>query len=320
MFLKHTYNTQEYGTKGDFMRIRNNLLAAALMILLLTAAGCSGDYAETGTIIVDAKEAVKLIASGDVVLVDAQSSSAYEKEHMTGAVNIARADIVKSDPVVNVLADQAVIEEAFGSRGISNDSAVLIYDDNNNMDAARLWWTMLVYGHDQVKVVSGGLNALTAAGLTVTTAVPAVTPAVFKASAKDTSLIATVDEVLSQVNDPADGVCFIDTRTTEEFEAGTIPTSIHLDYAGNNYGDGTFRKVQDIQIRYKEAGINPEDTAIMYCKTSIRGAQTFLALYNAGYRNLKLYDGAWVEWIKDANRPIQMPEALPVRSNMQDNS
>lgn len=35
---------------------------------------------------------------------------------------------------------------------------------------------MLVYGHDQVKVVSGGLKALTSAGLTVTTAVPAVTP------------------------------------------------------------------------------------------------------------------------------------------------
>ncbi|MPN60767.1 hypothetical protein SDC9_208499 [bioreactor metagenome] len=56
----------------------------------------------------------------------------------------------------------------------------------------------------------------------------------------------------------------------------------------------------------------------MYCKTSIRAAQTYLALYNAGYRNLKLYDGAWLEWSANPNNPIQMPEGSKVEASQKD--
>jgi thiosulfate/3-mercaptopyruvate sulfurtransferase len=66
--------------------------------------------------------------------------------------------------------------------------------------------------------------------------------------------------------------------------------------------------VQQIRINYLELGVEPDDTVILFCKTSIRGAQTYLALYNAGYRNLKLYDGAWVEWSSKPSLPVQKPE------------
>ena len=54
-----------------------------------------------------------------------------------------------------MLAPAAQIEKVFSSRGIGNDTAVVIYDNNKNMDSARLWWTFKYYGHDAVKVVSG---------------------------------------------------------------------------------------------------------------------------------------------------------------------
>lgn len=295
--------------------------AIAIALLALLLIGCAGSYETSGTILVDGKEAAKLIESGSVVLIDAQSASSYGKGHIEGAVNIQRADIVKNSPVVNMLADPQIIEEVFSKAGIDNQTHVLVYDDNNNMDAARLWWTLLVYGHEKVSVVSGGLAELQRAGLSVTTTATAASqPKVFKAQAKREEFIATVEDVLAQVNDPAEDVCLLDTRTLEEFNAGTIPSSVHIDYADNNYPDGTYRKILDIRIMYKEAGIRPEDTVIMYCKTSIRGAQSFLALYDAGYRNLRLYDGAWVEWVSDPSRPVQLPETAPVISIMQDNS
>ncbi len=169
-------------------------------------------------------------------------------------------------------------------------------------------------------MVSGGLNALKKRGLEVTTTAAQPQKADFTAKAADTSLTADLAAVLSQVNTPDEDTVLIDTRTKDEFNMGTIPGSIHLNYEGNNYSDGTIRSVQDIKLRYKDAGILPEDTIILYCKSSIRGAQTFLALYNAGYRNLKLYDGAWLEWTLDPDRPVQLPETIPVQSNFQDNS
>lgn len=303
------------------MNIRKNasaVLVAALIVLILT--GCSGNYADTKTAIIDAEDALQLIEGSDVLLIDAQKISAYQEEHAAGAVNISRADIVVSSPVVNMLADKQQIEQVLGSRGINEDTSLLIYDNNNNMDAARLWWTLLVYGHTDMKVISGGLSALAEAGIEITSELPRITSAVYTAQERNDGLIADISEVLAQVNTPAEDVILIDTRTEEEFNAGTIPSSIHLNYVGNNYADGTYRKVQDIQIIYKEAGITAEDTVIMYCKTSIRGAQTYLALYNAGYRDLKLFDGAWVQWKEEAPELIQKPEVTRVQSNMQDNS
>jgi len=64
----------------------------------------------------------------------------------------------------------------------------------------------------------------------------------------------------------------------------------------------------------------PSDEVVLFCKSSVRAAQTYVALYNAGYRNLKVYDGAWLEWAKD-KMPVYKPEtSKPVIAVEQDNS
>ena len=291
-----------------------------IIVMMLLNVGCSSFSGEEGTEIIDAKEALNLIKEDNVVLVDAGNSEGYLDKHVKNAVNISRGDIVISEPVPNMLGSKEQIEEVMGTRGISNDSTVVIYDNNNNMDSARLWWTLKVYGHENVKVVSGGLKALDNAGAQFTKEVPNVTATTYKAKEKDTSMIATIDDVKSQINDPKGNVMFLDTRSQEEYDAGTIPSSVLMNYVDNNNEDGTYKSTSNIQVMYLDEGLLPDDTAIMYCKTSIRGAQTYLALYNAGYRNLKLYDGAWVEYSIDPSLPVQMPENAPVDTNNQDNS
>jgi thiosulfate/3-mercaptopyruvate sulfurtransferase len=284
-------------------------VAAAVLLLVLTLSGCGAKYAESGTVIISGKEALKLIGTPDTVLVDAQKATSYAKEHVAGAVNIERNDIVVTRQVVNMLAPAETIEQVMGSRGISNDTQVIIYDDNSNMDAARLWWTLLAYGHENAKVVSGGLQELKRVGAQITDTDVEPTAAVFKAAPLNTSMLIEADEILAGIGKADSSMVLVDTRTLEEYNAGTIPGSVLLNYEGNNFFDGTYRSVQDIKIRYKEAGVMPEDTVVLYCRTSIRGAQTYLALYNAGYRNLKLYDGAWLDWVLDTTRPVEIPEA-----------
>lgn len=297
-----------------------SILAIVLMAAVL--AGCGPAPAgESGTEIVTAAEALELLESTDnAVLVDARPTLDYRETHVEGAVSISRADIVVNTPFPNLVGTPEQIEDVMSSRGIGNDTLVIAYDDNNNMDSARLWWTLKYYGHDNVKVVSGGMQALQAAGVAMSSTAPSVQTAEFTAAAPDESMIATQGEIRDLIDEPQDGLAIIDTRTEEEYLEGTIPGSILLNYVGNNFADGTYRPVQQIRIRYVEAGIDVDEGAVMFCKTSIRGAQTYLAMYNAGYRNLKLYDGAWVEWSSNPMNPVFIEEPEVLELNSADNS
>ncbi|MDP3386360.1 MAG: rhodanese-like domain-containing protein [Eubacteriales bacterium] len=306
--------------------MRKISLVLAVLIIIVSTFGLSGcanyDFAETGTVIITAKEAIALIGNDNTVLVDLRSPADYEKQHVQNAVNVPRNAINVDDPFSNMLAPKEQIEEVMGQNGISNDTLVIAYDSSNNMDASRLWWTLMAYGHENVKVVSGGFKALAEANAGLSDIPPVVQPVVFVTKELNEAFIAYKSDVLNQVNDPDENVVLIDTRSIQEHNMGTIPSSLNIDYLTNNYSDGTFRSIQDIQIMYLEKDIKPETTVIIYCLTSIRGAQTYAAMWNAGYRNLKLYDGAWTEWIADESVPADMPgeTQAPVNPSQSDNS
>ncbi len=294
-------------------------LILVLSVLVFTSCG-PAPAGEQGTEIIDAETAVQLLAVENTVLVDANNGVTYKKRHAEGAVSIPRTAIVINDPVSNMLPPASQLEVVMGAAGIGNDSLVLIYDNNKNMDAARLWFTLKVYGYDNVKVISGGLNSLAAAGVEVVKTVPAVVPASFKAGVLNQDMLISSKDVRSNVENPPADYVLIDTRSIEEYNEGTIPGSVYLDFSGNNFSDSTFRPVNQIRIRYLEKKIDYNDEVVMYCKTSIRGAQTYLALYNAGYRNLKLYDGAWMEWTANPMNPVYVPEGAALNLNAADQS
>ena len=300
-------------------RIANISLLLLISISFFALLACHPEK-QKGEYIIEADEVSSLLAQENAVLVDTQKSTEYKEKHIDGAVNISRSHIVVNKPYPNMLAQADQIAEILGLRGIGNDTLVVIYDNKNNMDAARLWWTLLVYGHTNAKVVSGGLKAMEAAGFEANGARVATTPVTFTISTKNKEYIASTGEVKQEVDNPDPDVCIIDTRTLEEYTDGTIPGSIHINYTSNNFKDGTYRPVRQIRILYREAGIKPDETAIMYCKSSIRAAQTFLAMYNAGYENLKIYDAAWLGWSDDSSLPVYRASGEKVQATVQDGS
>ncbi len=303
-------------------------IAKVLFVLLAFAiiiTGCEADISVPGEIgqdIITAAEALKMVENEEVVVVDTQKSGDFEDKHLDGAVNIARNDITTFGPYPNMLADASKIESSLGDNGISNQSKVLIYDNNNNMDAARLWWTMLVYGHDtaNMKVISGGLNALEEAGANFSSGDYEVEAVEYTAAEKNEDLIATKDDLLAQVNEPSDDVAILDVRTADEVSEGIIPGAIHINYVDNNKDNGEFYPPSYIQRYYPDNDINPDQEVMMYCQTSIRAANSFIALHNAGYRDLKLYDGAWIEWSSDSSTPKGMLSGAPAEPSSQDGS
>lgn len=292
---------------------------AALMMLLLAAAvltGCNtSDYAESGKKIIPAATLQEYLGKENVVLVDMQAADAYAAAHIAGAVNITQEDIVISVPVKNMLTSKNKIQKLLSEKGIANDSIIIAYDDNR-MTAARFFWTMLMYGNENVLVVDGGLDAIRSAGIPLTDDVVEPMPTEYIAGEKDTRWLATAEDVLLQVNEPNQNVILLDVRTEAEYASGgKVPSSLIWDYANVFYQDGTFKDTQTSRINFIELGIRPENETILYCQTSMRAAPVFLRLYDAGYRNIRIYDGAYLEWSQNPSYPIDMPSGIVAPSN-----
>lgn len=303
---------------GSLGGIMSRLPALVLLVLALTLSGCGPKApGEKNVDIIDAEQALELVEDG-ALLVDVQDFLRYNRAHIAGAVNVSRADIVVNYPVPGLVAPPEQIEDIMSYVGIGKDTMVVAYDANANMDAARLWWTLKYYGHDSVRVVSGGMDALEAAGAEVTAEMPIEESAAFSASAPRSEMLIDMAGVRAQVDNPDPDTVLVDVRSLEEYSEGTIPGSICLDYTGNNFPDGTYRPVQHIRIRYLEQGIDYDNRIIVYCVTSMRAAQTYLALYNAGYRDILLYDGGWVEWSADPDNPVQAPEETTIEATTSD--
>lgn len=295
------------------------LLICTFIFTSFTACNPS-HYEESDQKILSASSLSSYIGKENVTIVDMQSAEDYAQGHVAGAVNISKDDIVINVPVDNMLTSKNKIEKLMSANGIGNDTTVIAYD-SNKMNAPRLFWTMLMYGNENVKVVDGGVDAIKAAGIVLTTEAPAITPASYTAGEKQTQWLATAKDVMAQVDEPNSNVVLLDVRTDAEFvEKGKVPSSVMYDYNNNFYKDGTFKNTQTTRIDYINLDMRPEKEILMYCQTSMRAAPVFLRLYDAGYRNIKIYDGAYLEWSSNPNNPLDLPAGSDVSVGKKDAS
>ena len=208
------------------------------------------------------------------------------------------------------LPDPAVFQEAMRVAGVSQDRAVVVYDDGDATAAARGWWLLRYHGHENVRVLDGGYQAWLAAGLPVDRADPAgkkgdftarpghmpVLDAAGAASMARTGLLldARAGERYRGEHEPVDPV------------AGHIPGAVSAPTASNVNPDGTFRGAAELAARFAvlAGGADPRaETVGAYCGSGITAAHEVLALALAGVP-AALYVGSWSNWITDPARPV----------------
>ena len=111
----------------------------------------------------------------------------YRQGHLPGAVftDLDRDLAGPPGPAGrHPLPDPAAFQAAMRAAGVSQDRPVVVYDDGDATIAARCWWTLRYFGHQDVRVLDGGHRAWADAAprsLEVTTAEPAPAPGDFTA-------------------------------------------------------------------------------------------------------------------------------------------
>jgi len=135
----------------------------------------------------------------------------------------------------------------------------------------------------------------------------------------DATLIAPAQLAALQVTEP---VVVIDTRDADTFAAGHIPGTVLLDVRDVDEWyrfmklstDGpVFKTPDEVLAECATAGISSDDTVYMYCLKGARASNTFLALKQAGFTDVRMYFGSWNEWSRDDSLPIEtgLPVAKP---------
>src|SRR5271168_4897610 len=142
-------------------------------------------------------------------------TTAYDQGHIPGAVGWNWQSQLQ-DNVRRDLIDQRALEGLLGQSGISNDTTILLYGDNNNWFAAYAFWQLKYYGHKDVRLIDGGRKKWLAEGLLTTTELPTVTPTAYRAKDPDESVRARKEDVASIVQLQKRGQ-LVDVRSNDEF-------------------------------------------------------------------------------------------------------
>ena len=251
------------------------------------------------------------LRDGNLRIVDMVSERKdYRRGHVPGAVYLSVDDVrVKVRAGGYRLPTAAEAERLFGDLGIGPDTHVVIYDDSDSLDAARLFFTLDVYGHRAVSLLDGGIPAWRRAKRPETTVVPSVARTDYR-PALARERVASAEWVRDRLNDPT--VAVLDSRSAAEYtgkdvrarRGGHIPGAVNVEWKQNLRPDGTFKPADELRAMYTSQAITPDKTVVTYCQTHHRAAQSYFGLRLLGYPRLVGYDRSWSEWGNRDDLPL----------------
>jgi thiosulfate/3-mercaptopyruvate sulfurtransferase len=252
-----------------------------------------------------------------IVEVDVDKTS-YGEGHIKNAVGWAW-DSQLCDTVRRDIIPKAAFEKLMSESGISPNTTVVLYGDNNNWFAAWAFWQLKIYGHKDVRLMNGGRKKWVAEQRELTTVVPSFPASQYKAPEPDLSIRSFLPQVQDAVKKGA--VELVDVRSPAEFtgeilsppglpetcqRGGHIPGASNIPWAQACNEDGTFKGHDDLKALYGKAGISGSKPIIAYCRIGERSSHSWFVLkYLLGLKNVTNYDGSWTEWGNLVGAPVE---------------
>ena len=246
-------------------------------------------------------------------------TSAYEQGHIAGAVTWNWQSQLQQN-VARDIVSRSEMESLLGGSGVSPDTTIILYGDNNNWFAAWAFWQLRYYGHQDVKLMNGGRALWLAENRPVTTDVPSYPASGYSITTENTDLRALRDYVLQAVNSGSHAL--VDVRSPDEFSGalnappnlpqegsqrnGHIPGAANVPWGQAVNEDGTFKSADELSELYGGRGVDGSRETIAYCRIGERSSHTWFVLSQLlGYDNVRNYDGSWTEWGSIVGAPIE---------------
>ena len=245
-------------------------------------------------------------------------TSAYGQGHIQGGVGVNWTTQL-GDPIRRDIPSKAAWAKLLSDAGVSNDTRIIFYGDNNNWFAAFAYWVSKIYGHQNAALMNGGRKKWELENRPLTTDAPRHAATNYSARDADLKYRAFLRDVL----DRPSGTGLVDVRSPAEFNgevsappgmtetaqrAGHVTGAQNIPWAQAANEDGTFKSPEELKQLYGNKGITSDKDVIAYCRIGERSSFSWFVLKELlGFNNVKNYDGSWTEYGSVVGVPIENP-------------
>jgi thiosulfate/3-mercaptopyruvate sulfurtransferase len=230
----------------------------------------------------------------------------YLKAHIPGAV-FFDVDVVAdhSSALPHMFPSAEQFGRDVGALGVGNGDTVVVYDGGGWVAGPRAWWMFLSFGHNDVRVLDGGLKKWVAEGRPVESGEVKRKPNSFSATF-DKNRVRSIAQMVANLDSRKEQV--IDARPSPRFagsvpeprpglRSGHIPGSRNVPYADLFDAEtGAMKPMDELRKAFSGAGVDMTKPVVTSCGSGVSALVLTLALYRLGVRGSALYDGSWAEW------------------------
>ncbi len=250
---------------------------------------------------ISAEALFRILAAGNLRIIDVRSREAYRRAHIVDAVNLPAGELDGGESletgsaVTHEVLDGPEVQEKFRDCGVDDRSRVVLYDEGGSYLAARVWWLLEYYGHRSVQVLDGGFHAWRDTVGIVTRDEPPARRGSFTAK-PDEQRRADFAYVLTSLS--SDSVELYNALPPEQFAYGAIPGTRNLPYL-ETFDATQFplqRTPDELRRLFEYYGVSPEKELVFYCGAGYAAAQAYFAARCAGFERVRLYDGSLEDW------------------------
>jgi len=275
-------------------------------------------------ILISPAQLEQMAESLPTVIIDTRSPDAYAAGHIPGAVNLHDIFTFLATSSKEGLEDlRSKFAEAFGAAGLSGEEVAVVYEDSMNSgfgQSCRGYFLLEFLGYPKAVILHGGYQAWLAETLPVSTDIATPEAKTFPVDELSASVMLTKDDMLSSLE--TDDIIKLDVRDVDEWvgtssspygidfcpRKGRIPGAVWLEwYRMMKPGEEVpvFKSKEELQAECSTVGITADSTVYIYCFKGARASNTFVALKEAGVKDVRLYFGSWNEWSRDEMLPIE---------------
>ena len=275
------------------------------------------------SVLVSPDQLSTMMGTEPIVIIDTRDADTYAAGHLPGAVNMREIfTFLASSTAEGLTALKSTFAEHFGAAGLSGAETAVFYEDALNSgygQSCRGYYLLTWLGYPKVKVLNGGFSAWKAQGLPVSTESVTPTAKTFPADLQMTDVMLSKDDVVAALGTDA---VLLDVRDIDEWTGessspygkdfaprkGRLPGAKWIEwyrFMKPSAQGPVFKSPLEVQAECATAGIATDDTVYLYCFKGARASNSFLALKQAGFTDVRMYFGSWNEWSRDESLPIE---------------